>query len=146
MPVMKMILCCIRLGPLLASPALCTNACTAHLPVKRPLRICVQGSGTSCNSHQSHTDGAEQFFGYAQFDSYSFSFPDKDDSDTYRVQLVPLLDIINHADEPNVALSKDHLASSYVARALRPIRCAAWRNTGCIPRQYLAWSHTVTCA
>ena len=88
---------------------ICTNACTAQLQVKRPLRICVQGSGTSCNSHQSHTDGAEQFFGYAQFDSYSVSFPDEDDSDTYRVQLVPLLDIINHADEPNMALSKDHL-------------------------------------
>ncbi len=54
-------------------------------------------------------------------DSYSFNFPN-DSDEILRVQLVPLLDLINHGDEPNVALGRDKDSSSYVATALRPIR------------------------
>ncbi|BDA45093.1 hypothetical protein COCOBI_06-5730 [Coccomyxa sp. Obi] len=57
----------------------------------------------------------------ALMDSYSFNFPN-DGDDILRVQLVPLLDLINHGDEPNIALSRDQESSSYVATALRPIR------------------------
>lgn len=57
-----------------------------------------------------------------QMDSYSFNFPD-DGDETLRMQLVPILDLINHGDRPNAALSRDQESSSYVAIALRPIRC-----------------------
>ncbi|CAL8469162.1 g8703 [Coccomyxa elongata] len=57
----------------------------------------------------------------ALMDSYSFNFPN-DGDDILRVQLVPLLDLINHGDDTNIALSRDQGSSSYVATALRPIK------------------------
>lgn len=40
-------------------------------------------------------------------DSYSFSFPSdgEEEEESLKVQLVPVLDLINHGDEPNIVLS-----------------------------------------
>lgn len=65
--------------------------------------------------------GCAQGWVCLQMDSYSFNFPN-DGDEILRVQLVPLLDLINHGDDPNIALSRDQDSSSYVATALRPIR------------------------
>ena len=57
-----------------------------------------------------------------QLDSYSFSFP-ADESHEARRLMLPLLDLINHGGQPNVALKRDPESSCYVAVALHPIRC-----------------------
>lgn len=57
-----------------------------------------------------------------QLDSYSFSFP-ADESHEARRLMLPLLDLINHGGQPNVALKRDPVSSCYVAVALHPIRC-----------------------
>ena len=60
-----------------------------------------------------------------QMDSYTFSFPsigEEEGEQSLKVQLVPILDLINHANKPNIVLSRHHESSSYVATAVRPIR------------------------
>lgn len=63
-----------------------------------------------------------------QMDSYSFSFPSdgEEEEESLKVQLVPVLDLINHGDEPNIVLSRHQESSSYVATAVSPIR---WAHT-----------------
>ena len=68
-----------------------------------------------------------------QMDSYSFSFPsdgeEDEEEENLKVQLVPLLDLINHGNKPNIVLSRHQESSSYVATAVRPIRWASWAHT-----------------
>ncbi|CAL8469163.1 g8704 [Coccomyxa elongata] len=55
-------------------------------------------------------DVTKEEFAYfaALMDSYTFSFPshDEEEGESPRVQMVPVLDLMNHADEPNVVLSR----------------------------------------
>ncbi|BDA45092.1 hypothetical protein COCOBI_06-5720 [Coccomyxa sp. Obi] len=71
-------------------------------------------------------DVTKEEFAYfaALMDSYSFSFPSdgEEEGEHPKVQLVPLLDLINHGDKPNIVLSRHPESSSYVATAVRPIR------------------------
>ena len=58
-----------------------------------------------------------------QLDSYSFHFADN--AGRPRIFLLPLLDLLNHAQHGNAEVRQDRSAQQFVAVALRDIRHAA---------------------
>ena len=59
----------------------------------------------------------------AQIDSYTFQFADE--GGVQQRVFLPLLALLNHNGDPNTVVTEDKGSDSYVATALRGIRCGA---------------------